>query len=509
MTREREQGSDRDDRRRGDDHGAGHSVPGKHTLTDGLTGPTGTIDSGLGGPLMRKAARDDNGVAADAESAVATASSSSGSSLPVTLQRKFESSLGTDLSSVRVHTGAESQAAASAVGAKAYTMGQDIHFGAGHYDPSSGGGEHLIAHEVAHTVQQRGASPSRQNKLEVSTPHDSAEHEADRAADAMVSGTPATVSTASGTLARKGLVPEQPKKSVEAGKGSTNLLDEYPSVTLSPKLFGKQFSITSSANGDLSGGTGLSGSLDFEAFKVEHAMPFQVPGAPVGVRIAVSASLEASVSGDIKAVGTHKQFPGPVENEGKRGFDVALTGGGSLSVSVKGRAEITPYLGMGCMNINGGGYVELSGSIAANIGVGGQISSFPNGKSMGIGWAELAHELKVSASGGITLGYEALVTKGKFYEMELASWDFFSKKFGIKSTWDANGGGDRTVETTNTQPQFKMPPFSKPRLVADKGVAAKAKAAAEKAIPKQSVAPDEGPQESNQNDCNPETSSCE
>jgi hypothetical protein len=55
-----------------------------------------------------------------------------------------------------------------------------------------------LAHEVAHTVQQQGGTPTRQNKLEVSAPQDAAEHEADRAADAMVSGQAASVSSASG-----------------------------------------------------------------------------------------------------------------------------------------------------------------------------------------------------------------------------------------------------------------------------------------------------------------------
>lgn len=170
----------------------------KHRHASSLAAPAHPIASGL---LQRKA--DANGVASHAEAAVSSAQGSSGSALPGMLMRKFESSLGADLSDVRVHTGSESAAAASAVGARAYTMGQDIHFGAGQYDPSSGGGEHLIAHEVAHTVQQRGGSPTRQNKLEVSGPADAHEHEADRAADAMVRGAPAAVSTMSGIVARK------------------------------------------------------------------------------------------------------------------------------------------------------------------------------------------------------------------------------------------------------------------------------------------------------------------
>jgi Domain of unknown function (DUF4157) len=163
-----------------------------------LDAPASPVVSGL---LSRKAERDGNGVADGAEAAVATASSSAGSSLPGTLMRKFEQSLGTDLSSVRVHTGGASETAASSVGAKAYAMGQDIHFGAGHYDPSSTSGQHLIAHEVAHTVQQRGGA-TRQNKLEVSGPQDAHEHEADRAADAMVVGAPAQVAGIGGGVHR-------------------------------------------------------------------------------------------------------------------------------------------------------------------------------------------------------------------------------------------------------------------------------------------------------------------
>jgi hypothetical protein len=140
------------------------------------------------GRIQRVADRDDNGVAAGAEAAVDRAASSSGQALPTHLQRQFEQSTGADLSGVRVHTGGESATAAHAVGAKAYTVGQDIHFAEGRYQPDDPFGMHLLAHEVAHTVQQQGGTAHRQHKLEVSTPHDAAEVEADRAADAMVRG---------------------------------------------------------------------------------------------------------------------------------------------------------------------------------------------------------------------------------------------------------------------------------------------------------------------------------
>ncbi len=137
-------------------------------------------------PVARKA-NDANHVAADAESAVAqAASASSGAPLSDDVRGTFESSLGADLSAVRVHTGAESAAAASALSAKAYAVGNDIHFADGNYAPADPFGLHLLAHEVAHTQQQSGGAPKRQNKLEVSSPGDAAEMEADRAADAMV-----------------------------------------------------------------------------------------------------------------------------------------------------------------------------------------------------------------------------------------------------------------------------------------------------------------------------------
>jgi hypothetical protein len=149
--------------------------------------------------LQRKAASE---VEAGAEGAVATASTSSGAPLPAGLLEKFEGSLGADLSAVRVHTGGESAAAASAVGARAYALGADIHFNAGEYAPSSADGELLLAHEVAHTVQQGAGTNQPQCKLEVSAPGDHAEVEADRAAEAMVRGAPASVTFGSG-VARK------------------------------------------------------------------------------------------------------------------------------------------------------------------------------------------------------------------------------------------------------------------------------------------------------------------
>src|SRR5262249_47846291 len=120
-------------------------------------------------------AHDGNRVAAGADALVDRAASSSGAPLPAALRARFEAALGADLSRVRVHTGGASADAAAAVGARAYAVGQDIHFAAGQFAPDDPFGVHLIAHEVAHTVQQAGGPIARQHKLTVSTPGDAAE----------------------------------------------------------------------------------------------------------------------------------------------------------------------------------------------------------------------------------------------------------------------------------------------------------------------------------------------
>ena len=157
--------------------------------------------------LQRKAKRAE--VAPNAGAAVERAAQSAGQALPEQSRQKFERSLGTDLGGVRVHTGAASEEAAASVSAKAYTVGQDIHFGAGQLDPESAEGGRLLAHEVAHTVQQSsGGGGGPQCKSEISQPGDPLEAEADQAAEAMRSGAPASVSPATG-LARETIQREE------------------------------------------------------------------------------------------------------------------------------------------------------------------------------------------------------------------------------------------------------------------------------------------------------------
>ncbi|RFC36115.1 MAG: protein of unknown function (DUF4157) [Candidatus Nitrotoga sp. SPKER] len=91
----------------------------------------------------------------------------SGAALPDELRSYFEPRFGHDFSRVRVHTDARAARSAQALGAQAYTLGNDMVLGAGQYAPHTGAGRHLLAHELAHVVQQDNGSvaPMIQRRL--------------------------------------------------------------------------------------------------------------------------------------------------------------------------------------------------------------------------------------------------------------------------------------------------------------------------------------------------------
>lgn len=87
-------------------------------------------------------------------SLVRDATISGGRPLDRAARRFFEPRFAYDFSGVRIHTGGPANAAARAVDASAYTLGSDIVFAPGMYSPGSPAGDRLLAHELAHVVQQ-------------------------------------------------------------------------------------------------------------------------------------------------------------------------------------------------------------------------------------------------------------------------------------------------------------------------------------------------------------------
>ena len=86
---------------------------------------------------------------------------SAGRPLDAATRQFMEPRFGHDFSNVRIHTGSQAAESARAVNALAYTVGHNVVFGSGQYAPATQAGRQLLAHELAHAVQQEGQTPAQ------------------------------------------------------------------------------------------------------------------------------------------------------------------------------------------------------------------------------------------------------------------------------------------------------------------------------------------------------------
>jgi hypothetical protein len=114
--------------------------------------------------------------------------SSPGKPLDPKTRAFMEPRFGHDFSRVRVHTDEVAAKAALAVNARAYTVGQHVVFAAGQYAPNTSGGSQLMAHELAHTIQQEGLVHRTPQPLEQTDVQDNQEREAVETADNITRG---------------------------------------------------------------------------------------------------------------------------------------------------------------------------------------------------------------------------------------------------------------------------------------------------------------------------------
>jgi hypothetical protein len=161
--------------------GASRPAPQAPSLTSAQQ-----LASAVGNQGIGQLARQGAGILPDGrahpqvESAIAS-SRGSGHQLDDGSRDRIGGPLGDPLDDVRVHTDDKADALASSVSARAFTTGNDVFFKKGEYNPGSSDGQQLLAHELTHVVQQRGASTS--GPLQVSQPGDALENEAETAAD--------------------------------------------------------------------------------------------------------------------------------------------------------------------------------------------------------------------------------------------------------------------------------------------------------------------------------------
>lgn len=112
--------------------------------------------SSSGGNIQRK---DIPGHATQASSAIHSqigALRGGGQPLAPSVRAFFEPSFGHNFSGVRVHSYPAASEGSQQIGARAFTLGQDVAFAAGEFEPASTEGKRLLAHELTHVVQQEG-----------------------------------------------------------------------------------------------------------------------------------------------------------------------------------------------------------------------------------------------------------------------------------------------------------------------------------------------------------------
>lgn len=102
------------------------------------------------------------------------------------VRARMESAFNMSFSDVRTHTDSNASDISSRINSRAFAVGNHVAFGSGEYKPGTLVGDALIAHELAHTIQQKGASRSV-NKMSVENGYDALEQDADRTAVSVMS----------------------------------------------------------------------------------------------------------------------------------------------------------------------------------------------------------------------------------------------------------------------------------------------------------------------------------
>lgn len=158
----------------------------------------------------------------DADSMVRDVLRSAGEPLDSASRGFFEPRFRADFSGVRVHTDRRAAESARAIDAAVYTVGRDIVLGSGAAKEARTPGSRLMAHELAHVVQQAGSEPREASRLAVTEPGDRIEREAEAVSSAVLAGAIAPSASAQApAIARR--TPEMPggqqQDPVAAGAG--------------------------------------------------------------------------------------------------------------------------------------------------------------------------------------------------------------------------------------------------------------------------------------------------
>ena len=133
--------------------------------------------------------KENSSLGSDVTAQVSAVRQGGGVPLSSSARNFFEPRFGLDFSGIRIHADTKAAASAQSINARAYTLGRDVVFNSGQYEPHSQSGKQLLAHELTHVVQQTStAAPSvMQTKMRINQPGDEKKKEADQVAEPMLS----------------------------------------------------------------------------------------------------------------------------------------------------------------------------------------------------------------------------------------------------------------------------------------------------------------------------------
>jgi Domain of unknown function (DUF4157) len=151
-----------------------------------------------------------------------------GQSLDEGIADKAGSVMGQDFSDVNVHTDGTADSLSQGLQAKAFTVGNDIFFKDGEYNPGSSDGQQLISHELTHVVQQGASAPNVQGKMTVNDPNDQYESEADSVAQSVMNSPDDEVSTKLESNIQRQMEDEAEDQAVKPGEDTPETQEVKP-----------------------------------------------------------------------------------------------------------------------------------------------------------------------------------------------------------------------------------------------------------------------------------------
>ena len=157
----------------------GNAASGLAGAATNVVSAVGGVLSSIGSVLFKE--RDGNAAEADNPGAI-QAQLGAGQSLDGDVRSRMESAFGESFSGVEVHADSGAAKLSDDLNSRAFTVGHHIAFGAGEYHPGTPIGDALIAHELAHVAQQRGAPTDSGPAQKGTTGYGALEQDADEAA---------------------------------------------------------------------------------------------------------------------------------------------------------------------------------------------------------------------------------------------------------------------------------------------------------------------------------------